>query len=102
MARTPNASKQTALVLVTLLERGAKWTHGYGLSQLTGLKSGTIYPLLMRLAEQGFLESNWQESDKPGLPPRHVYRLTQGGRVLARELNPKLVEKLPRRLRSVT
>src|SRR5689334_20847096 len=99
MPRPPNASKQTALVLATLLDRSTRWTHGYGLSQLTGLKAGTIYPLLMRLQEQGFLESNWQETDKPGLPSRHVYRLTQGGRVLERELRSKAVENSLRKLR---
>ena len=100
MIRTP--SKQTALVLATLLNRGAKWTHGYGLSQATGLKAGTVYPLLIRLEEQGFLESNWQEPETLGLPPRHMYRLTQGGRVLAHELKSRAVDKLPRRLRSAT
>lgn len=85
MARTPNVSKQTTQLLVTMLENPSEWTHGYGLSQVTGLKSGTLYPLLMRLAEQGLLESKWQETDRPGVPPRHVYRLTPSGRALARD-----------------
>ena len=85
MARTPNSSRQTALLLSTLLEDAAEWKHGYRISQLTELKSGTLYPLLIRLEEQGFLESKWQETDRPGRPPRHVYRLTQTGRVFARE-----------------
>jgi PadR family transcriptional regulator, regulatory protein PadR len=85
VTRTPNASKQTALLLSTLLEHPSEWRHGYGISQLTGLKSGTLYPLLMRLEEQGFLESKWQETGRPGSPPRHMYRLTQSGRVFARD-----------------
>jgi DNA-binding PadR family transcriptional regulator len=39
----------------------------------------------MRLHEQGLLESRWEEAERPGLPPRHVYRLTAAGLALARE-----------------
>jgi DNA-binding PadR family transcriptional regulator len=39
----------------------------------------------MRLSEQGLLESRWQEAERPGLPPRHAYRLTASGLALARE-----------------
>src|SRR5688572_12147533 len=85
MPRTPNTSTQTALLLSTLLNTPAEWKHGYGLSQLTGIKSGTLYPLLIRLTEQGFLESKWQETQRPGAPPRHMYRLTPSGRAFARE-----------------
>lgn len=101
MARTPNASKQTALLLSALLERRTDWMHGYGLSQLTELKSGTLYPLLIRLEGQGFVESRWLESEKPGRPPRHVYRLTRSGQALARERRSEMLSgQQPRRLRS--
>jgi PadR family transcriptional regulator, regulatory protein PadR len=39
----------------------------------------------MRLSEQGLLESRWQEAERHGLPPRHVYRLTASGLAFARE-----------------
>jgi DNA-binding PadR family transcriptional regulator len=39
----------------------------------------------MRLSDQGLLESRWQEPERPGLPPRHAYRLTASGLTLARE-----------------
>jgi PadR family transcriptional regulator, regulatory protein PadR len=51
----------------------------------TGLRSGTLYPLLVRLSEQGLLEARWEEAVRPGLPPRHVYRLTARGLALAHE-----------------
>jgi PadR family transcriptional regulator PadR len=98
MARTPNISRQTALLLSTLLENPAEWRHGYGISQVAGLKSGTLYPLLIRLEEQGLLESKWQETDRPGAPPRHVYRLTASGRVFARERRSNVSRKVTRRL----
>jgi DNA-binding PadR family transcriptional regulator len=55
------------------------------LAKETGLLSGTLYPLLMRLSDQGFLDARWQESEQPGKPPRHMYRLTAAGLALARE-----------------
>lgn len=85
MPRKPNNSRQTRALLAALLERSREWRHGYDLSKETGLRSGTLYPLLMRLSEQGLLEQRWQEPERPGLPPRHVYRLTAAGRALARE-----------------
>jgi len=85
MPRKPNNSRQTRALLAALLDRSQTWRHGYDLSKETGLRSGTLYPLLMRLSEQGLLESRWQETERPGLPPRHVYRLTASGRSLARD-----------------
>lgn len=50
------------------------------------LKAGTIYPLLMRLGDLGYLASKWQPPEEPGRPPRHIYRLTGAGIELAREV----------------
>jgi PadR family transcriptional regulator, regulatory protein PadR len=86
MPRKPNSSRQTRALLAALLDRSQSWRHGYDLSKETGLKSGTLYPLFMRLTEQGFLESCWQAPDHSGLPPRHSYRLTAAGVALAHEL----------------
>ncbi len=61
------------------------WHHGYELSKATGLLSGTLYPILMRLSERGFLEHRWVETEEAGRPPRHVYRLTAKGAAHARE-----------------
>ncbi len=62
------------------------WQHGYELSKVTGLQSGTLYPLLIRLSDGGLLEAQWQDPDRPGLPPRHAYRLTASGLAFARAL----------------
>jgi PadR family transcriptional regulator PadR len=85
MARTSNRSRQTQKLLAAMLEQPLVWRHGYELLKITGLQSGTLYPLLLRLSDQGLLESQWREADRPGKPPRHVYRLTRGGLVFARE-----------------
>jgi len=76
-------SPQTLSVLEALLEEPAAWRYGYDLSRETGLKSGTLYPVLMRLAERRLLETRW-EATEPGRPPRHMYRLTTRGAELAR------------------
>jgi PadR family transcriptional regulator len=85
MPRKLNNSRQTRALLAACLDHWQTWRHGYDLSKETGLKSGTLYPLLMRLSEQGLMESRWQEPERPGLPPRHEYRLTSSGLALARE-----------------
>ncbi len=85
MPRTPHASPQTRAVLAVFDDEPFKWRYGLALSKQTGLKSGTLYPLLIRLAGQGFLEAAWERSEHPGRPPRKAYRLTARGRTLARE-----------------
>lgn len=83
-ARTP--SHQTRTVLEALFARPQAWRYGYDLSKETGLKSGTLYPLLIRLSEEGLLEAEWRPSLQQGRPPRHAYRLTSKGRSLANAL----------------
>jgi DNA-binding PadR family transcriptional regulator len=90
MSRHRSLSAPARDVLALLARSGQGWRHGYDLCRQAGVKSGTLYPLLMRLAAQGFLEAEWQAPTEPGRPPRHAYRLTAAGRQLARE-NPPLV-----------
>lgn len=86
MNRSRYPSTQTTAVLLALAEDPATWRYGYELSQQTGLKAGSMYPILIRLADRGLLETAW-ESDVPvGRPPRHLYRLTDQGLELAAEL----------------
>lgn len=77
-------SPQTILVFDEFLQAARDWKYGYDISRSTGLKSGTLYPILMRLAERKVLETRW-EAPEPGRPPRHMYRLTVDGLRYARE-----------------
>ena len=79
MARKPNSSKQTEAMLAALFGAATRWRHGYDLSTETGLKSGTLYPILMRLERLGWLEARWEDEPAPGKPRRHLYRLTASG-----------------------
>ena len=83
MPRIPHTSPQTLRLFEALLTEPTRWRYGYDLSRETGLASGTLYPILMRLAGQQLLETGWEPSDEPGKPPRHTYRLTSDGMALA-------------------
>jgi PadR family transcriptional regulator, regulatory protein PadR len=97
MPRPPNASPQTHRLLAAMLERPQSWRYGYELSKETGLQSGTLYPLLMRLSDQELLESRWQEPERVGRPARHAYRLTVQGRQFARDIDSSLAARRTRR-----
>ncbi len=71
-------SPQTVLVLGSFSQKPTRWRYGYELSRETGLKSGTLYPILMRLAKHELLETRWEQTEE-GVPPRHTYRLTSKG-----------------------
>ena len=72
-------SAQTLSVLAALCDEPSQWRHGYALARQTGLKSGTLYPILMRLADRELVEACWQDEPAPGRPRRHLYRLTAAG-----------------------
>ena len=98
MRRQRKLSDSARLVLAAMLDRSGSWSHGYELSKETGVKSGTLYPLLMRLEQQGYLEAKWHPPTENGRPPRHAYRLTQTGLQLARQNRPESVKR-PRLVR---
>jgi DNA-binding PadR family transcriptional regulator len=85
MPRIPHTSPQTLRLFEALLLEPTRWRYGYDLSRETGLASGTLYPILMRLAAQRLLDTDWEASTEPGRPPRHTYRLTTDGLALARD-----------------
>jgi PadR family transcriptional regulator len=86
MSRSRRPSTQTTAVLLALAEAPTAWRYGYELCQQTGLKAGSMYPILMRLADRALLETAWERDVPPGRPPRHLYRLTGPGLALAAEL----------------
>jgi len=86
MTRLRRPSAQTVAVVFALADTPAAWRYGYQLCQQLDIKPGTMYPILMRLADQGLLETDWDSEVPAGRPPRHLYRLTGSGRALATEL----------------
>ena len=79
MASQPEFSAQTLSVLAALCDEPSRWQHGYALAKQTGLKSGTLYPILIRLADRRLVEACWEDEPAPGRPRRHLYRLTAAG-----------------------
>jgi PadR family transcriptional regulator, regulatory protein PadR len=73
----------TLVVLSALLRSPTEWRYGYDLSRETELKSGSLYPLLIRLKDQGWLQSKWHQAENQ--KPRHMYRLTALGQRMARQ-----------------
>ncbi len=92
--RRPSA--QTVAVLLALAEDPTAWRYGYELCQLLDLKAGSMYPILMRLADRGLLETRWEDEPPPGRPPRHLYRLTGPGTELAGVLAAEQTRPVPR------
>jgi DNA-binding PadR family transcriptional regulator len=79
MTRVRRPSPQTVAVLEALAAKTSDWSHGYDLCRSLGLKAGTIYPILIRLAERGYVETAWEKEVPQGRPPRHLYRLSTAG-----------------------
>jgi DNA-binding PadR family transcriptional regulator len=69
-------------VLAVMTADPARWYHGYELLGATGLKSGSLYPILIRLSDGGWLDTAWEHDAPPGRPRRHLYRLSGEGRRL--------------------
>ncbi len=75
----------TATVLSALVHGHV---YGFEILEVTGLRPGTVYPVLRRLEEEGIVESSWEEAAPAraeGRPPRRNYRLTSEGERIARE-----------------
>jgi PadR family transcriptional regulator PadR len=83
VTRTRRPSPQTAAVLQALAEDPDRWRYGYDLCTQLGLQPGSAYPILIRLADRGLLETSWETNHVPGRPARHLYRLTGTGRAYA-------------------
>ncbi len=95
MARNRRPSPQTAALVLALAAEPEVWRYGYELVTELRIKSGSLYPILMRLADRGLLDAAWETGDaareagaRPGRPPRHLYRLTSAGLEFARGLDP--------------
>jgi DNA-binding PadR family transcriptional regulator len=69
---------------------------GAAITRKTGLKSGTIYPILARLEQAKWLESRWEAGDPSelGRPRRRLYLLTGLGAKSARAAYREVVEMI--------
>jgi PadR family transcriptional regulator, regulatory protein PadR len=72
---------QTQLIVQALLKDPVRELYGLELSEETGLLPGTAYPILLRLENEGWVTSRWEDIDPRAekRPARRYYRLTAAG-----------------------
>jgi PadR family transcriptional regulator PadR len=72
---------QALLVLQVLLAEPNDEVYGLDIIKSSGVAPGTVYPLLQRLQQAGWVVDRWEQIDPAelGRPPRRYYRLTPGG-----------------------
>jgi PadR family transcriptional regulator, regulatory protein PadR len=96
MGATPRVTLQGVKVLGTFLaayeESVKSELSGADVMKKSGVSSGTMYPLLIRLEEAGWLNSRWEETEPQelGRPRRRLYSLTGTGVHAAREVQASL------------
>jgi DNA-binding PadR family transcriptional regulator len=77
---------QTRMVLAALLDEPGADFYGLQLAQQLDLPSGTIYQVLARFEEWGWLETHWEDPEIPraeGRPARRYFRFASGGMTAA-------------------
>lgn len=78
MTRTRRPSAATMKILKCLAGE-AEGLHGYALMKAAGLASGSLYPILGRLTDRGWLEKTWEVDEDSSGPPRRIYKITPLG-----------------------
>jgi PadR family transcriptional regulator, regulatory protein PadR len=92
----PRITAQTLKVLAILMSRTQGEISGAEIARSTKLASGTLYPILLRLEEAGWVESRW-ETENPhelGRPRRRFYQATGVGLKEARSAFREVVLSL--------
>jgi PadR family transcriptional regulator PadR len=90
----PRLTQQTLKVLGTFMSSNTRELSGAEIAKFSQLSSGTLYPILYRLDEFGWLDSRWEKGDPAtlGRPRRRYYRITAEGakrvQEVVRELSP--------------
>jgi DNA-binding PadR family transcriptional regulator len=102
MTRVRRPSPQTVAVLGALAAEPLSWRYGYDLCRSLELKAGTVYPILIRLADRGYVETSWEKDVPPGRPARHLYRLSPDGIEFARQVEGTDLVSVRPTLREVT
>ena len=71
----------TAAMILQAISSGH--IYGFGVMEMTGLPSGTVYPAMRRLERDGLIRSQWEQqsiADAAQRPIRKYYKLTRSGR----------------------
>lgn len=81
----PRLTPQTVKVLISLYADPG--SSGASICKTSGLHSGTVYPILARLEEAGWIRGQWERDDpkRLGRPRKRFYTLTAEGSTVGRE-----------------
>ena len=90
---SPRLSGPTLQVLGQFLDNPSEGLSGADIAKQTGLASGTLYPLLMRLESAKWLTSKWEKIDpsREGRPRKRLYEMTSLGASQSRAAFASLV-----------
>jgi PadR family transcriptional regulator PadR len=99
-----NLTYPTTLVLQSLAHG---FHYGFDILDVTGLPSGTVYPILRRLEREALVVASWEDAEiahREHRPPRRYYELTAAGEAMletarARYRVPREIAARARRLR---
>lgn len=76
-------TKTVTAVCRVLLDANPEPVWGFDVMRAVGNKSGTVYPILRRLEESGWVTSEWEDPEDvtryESRPPRRYYFLTELG-----------------------
>jgi PadR family transcriptional regulator, regulatory protein PadR len=80
-SKEPRITGPTLKVLKELLAQPLEELSGAQIARSAGLASGTLYPILFRLEEAGWLISHWEEVEPSEVkrPRRRLYHMTPLG-----------------------
>ena len=86
--KEPRLSLQGLRVLQMFAASPCESVAGVDVRKATGLSTGTLYPILLRFEEAGWLTSKWENVDpsEAGRPRKRLYRISSSGCVKAREV----------------
>jgi PadR family transcriptional regulator PadR len=77
----PRMTQPTLKVLRLFMDQPRARRSGADIMRQATIFSGTLYPILIRLEEAGWLASTWEERspEKLGRPRRRLYKITAAG-----------------------
>ena len=85
---SPNAAR----LIAAFLHTPHGHFYGYELLQETGMKSGSLYPVLGRFEDLGWIRGEMQQSPG-GRPPRRIYVLDPEGAAVAQKALDRFIER---------
>lgn len=97
MARPLRMTLATEAVLRVLLDDPTMPRYGFDVAREAGIATGSLYPILARLEQMGWVGSTWEEQGpgNEGRPRRRYYRLTGMGETCARQALHESLRRKP-------